>query len=209
MYARAPQRGLRVVAALCAVASLGALVGYVLLGIPMTFTLTFTGLPSILLLFTLAAFARRIDAGQFVHCLIAGAVGGFVATLAYDVSRWVIRVSGLLDYDGFKAIYIFGGWITGAPGTPAAALAGWIYHFWNGIGFGIFYALIVGRGTWLAGLLYGLVMEGMMLGLFPLFLTVTNRVDFILLSLIGHAIYGVVLGLYVRTYGRRWEKGPP
>ncbi len=39
-----------------------------------------------------------------------------------------------------------------------------------------------------------------MLGLFPFFLRVTNKLDFIAVSMIGHLAYGAVLGLLAQQY---------
>jgi hypothetical protein len=197
---------LRWAAAACALAGLGALVAHVAGLMEMPYFLSFIGVPSLLLLFMMAVFARRVHAGVFLTALGAGLVGGLLATFVYDGVRLALNLSGILDYDGFRAITIFGSWMTGTePSTTPAIVLGWLYHFWNGISFGIFYALIVGRGTWYIGLAYGLVMELMMLGLFPFFLPITDRVDFIVLSLVGHAFYGLTLGWFVQTYGRSWK----
>jgi len=198
-------RGLRVSAAVLALISLAALVAHLFGVLPMTFFLTYFGVPSLLLLFSLAAWARRIDAAVFLNCLGVGLAGGLAGTLAYDAARYLLQKTQLFSYDGFTAIYIFGMWISGQPmHSPAAALAGWIYHFWNGLSFGVFYTLTFGRGHWLYGVGYGLVMEILMLGLFPMFLRVSNKLDFITLSLIGHLFYGAGLGVVAQKYGRSW-----
>lgn len=196
---------LRAVGALAAIISLAALVAHILGVLPMVYFLAFLGVPSVLLLFVLAGYAKWVNAGVFVRNTTVGLVGGFLATLAYDGTRALLQVSRIVDYNGFKAINIFGSWISGQPETTfEAALAGWIYHFWNGISFGIFYALIFGRRPWPYGVAYGALMEAGMLGLFPLFLRVTNRVDFIALSVIGHLVYGAVLGRIVQLKAARW-----
>lgn len=196
---------LRVTAAICALTSLGALITQIFGLLPMVYFLTFFGVPSIVLILALAALARRIDATVFMTSLVVGVVGGFVATLAYDGFRLLLRTTQLFNYDGFKSIYIFGSWITGRPAaSDAAAAAGWFYHFWNGISFGLFYTLTFGRRNWLYGVGYGLVMEAMMLGLFPFFLRVSDQVGFITVSMLGHMVYGAVLGLVTQRYARNW-----
>jgi hypothetical protein len=198
-------RWLRWSAAICAITSLGALVTQVAGLLPMVFFLTFFGVPSLLLLLIMAAYARWIDATVFLNALLVGVVGGFVATLAYDGIRLLLRTSGIFNYDGFVAIYIFGGWITGQETTTLpAALAGWTYHFWNGLSFGVFYVLTFGNRHWLYGAAYGIVMELCMLGLFPFFVQVTDRFDFIMLSLIGHLVYGAALGTIAQHWARGW-----
>ncbi|MGH7562380.1 MAG: DUF6789 family protein [Gemmatimonadales bacterium] len=213
--ARRTEVQLRWTAAVAALVGLGALVAQVLGLLPMAFFLTVLGAPSVVLLFVIAAHARRINARTFLRMLRLGIVAGVLATFAYDGSRWLMTSAGIFDYNGFVAIYIFGGWITGSdPSTPASAVAGWTYHFWNGISFGIFYAMLFGGRHWLIGVAYGMLMEAMMLGLFPLFLRVTNKADFIALSLIGHVFYGGVLGSIVERHGMSWavpskSGGPP
>jgi hypothetical protein len=196
---------LRVTAGACALTSLAALVAHVAGALPMVFFLTFFGVPSVVLLLALAAHARRLNASAFLAALAVGVAGGLVATLAYDGFRFILRELGVFKYDGFRAIYIFGGWIAGrGVTTMEAAVAGWIYHFWNGISFGVFYTLTFGNRHWLYGVGYGLFMEACMLGLFPLFVRITNRFDFIALSLLGHTVYGAVLGTVAQRYAQRW-----
>jgi len=62
--------------------------------------------------------------------------------------------------------------------------------------------LIFGKRHWLYGVAYGVVMELCMLGVFPLFLKVSNKFDFVAISLIGHVFYGAILGVYVQRYAR-------
>jgi hypothetical protein len=159
----------------------------------------------VLFLIAIAAWSRRIDAPTFLTAMGVGATGGFAATLAYDGFRWLLRAAGIFQYDGFRAIYIFGSWISGQPvASREASLAGWFYHFWNGVSFGAFYTLALGRGRVRTGVAYGLFMEACMLGLFPVFIRITNRADFIGLSLLGHLVYGAVLGVIAHRYGRDW-----
>ncbi|MGH9649158.1 MAG: hypothetical protein ACRD3I_01680, partial [Terriglobales bacterium] len=53
---------------------------------------------------------------------------------------------------------------------------------------------------WLFGVGYAILMEMCMLGIFPMFLRVSNKVDFIAVSMIGHVFYGAVLGILVQRY---------
>jgi len=197
---------LRLSAGACAAISLAALVAHIFGLLPMAFFLTLFGVPSLLFLFGLAAWARRISATTFLNCLAVGLAGGFLATLAYDGIRWIFGLTHLFQYNGFLAIYIFGSWISGrATTTFAAAVAGWLYHFWNGLSFGVMYTLTFTRKHWLYGVAYGIVMEIFMLGLFPLFLRITNKRDFIVMSMLGHMVYGGVLGLVAQRYTRSWK----
>lgn len=187
----------------CASLSLVALVTHVLGWMPMPFFLDFFAVPAFLALFALAAYARRVRADLFLNGLVVGSLGGLIATFVYDGVRLLVQQTHLLNYNGFLSILIFGSWITGhSTSSAAAAMAGWAYHYWNGIAFGIMYALMLGRRHWLAGVAYGIVMECCMLGLFPLFLKINSKFDFIAISMIGHVFYGVVLGGVVQRYGK-------
>lgn len=199
--------GLRVSGAVCALMSLAALVAHVAGILPMAYFLTFFGVPAFLLLLVLAAYANLLDASGFITCLIVGIGGGAAGTVVYDLVRLALQRGHVFDYDGFAAILIFGSWIIGkATTTWQAALAGWMYHYWNGVAFGVFYLLLAGNRRWWYGIGYGMLMELCMLGLFPTFIRVTNRDDFIALSVIGHIGYGATLGLIAERYGRSWQR---
>ena len=200
-------RALRWTAALCASISLFALLSHVFGPLPMVNFLTFFGVPSVLLLFLFAAFANWIDAPVLLNSLAVGLFGGMAATIVYDLVRWVLNQTIFTHYYSFKAIYIFGSWITGKDSSSAeAAVAGWIYHYWNGLSIALFYVLTFGRRRWYYAVGWALFMEACMLGLFPLFLQVTDKLDFIALSMIGHFAYGVVLGLIAQKYARNWQE---
>ena len=192
---------LRVSAFLLAAVSLAALLAHVLGVLPMPYFLTVFGVPSLLLLFALAALGRRINARVFTSGLVTGLWAGLVATFFYDGVRLVIERTHLFGYSGFVPILMFGSWITGAEQSSVAArIAGWGYHYWNGISFGIMYALTFPARHWVFGVGYAILMELCMLGIFPMFLRVSNKVDFIAVSMIGHLFYGAVLGILVQRF---------
>ena len=192
---------LRAIAFLAAAVSLAALLGHVLLHVPMVYTLQFVGLPSIVVLLALGVYANRIHEAPLVNGIVVGAVAGCVATIGYDAIRSAIQASHPWGYNGFVPILLFGHWITGAPtGSLPSIIAGWLYHYWNGISFGIMYVMIFANRLWLFGIAYGIVMELCMLGLFPLFIPIANPVGFVLISLIGHLFYGAILGIIAQRY---------
>ena len=196
---------LRIAAAVCSLAGLGAIIAHVFGLLSMPYFLSFVGVPSLLLLMVMAVFARLADERIFLNALWVGIVGGLCGTLIYDGVRYTLYHGGVFNYDGFKAIYLFGHWMTGQDvGSPGAALGGWLYHFWNGLSFGVFYVLAFGNRRFFWGIGYGVVMELAMLGLFPFFLTIDEPVDFVALSLIGHMFYGAALGAVAERYARRW-----
>jgi len=201
--ARREHRGLRLIAVACAAVSGLSLVAHVLGFLPMPYFLEVFGIPSVFMLFALAAWARWVDAGIFVNGLGVGLWAGCVATAAYDGVRFLVERGHWFGYSGFVPILMFGSWITGQPTSSLAAkIAGWTYHYWNGVTFGIIYALTFGRRHWLFGIGYGIVLECCMLGLFPLFVPISRKLDFIAISMIGHVAYGAVLGVLAQKYLR-------
>ncbi len=194
---------LRIIALVCASLSLAALLVHLAGLLPMSFFLMVFGIPSVFLLFTLAALARWLRADIVIDGMRVGLLAGFAATIAYDGIRLIIEHTHIFGYNGFAPILIFGSWITGRPeSTTAAHVVGWTYHYWNGLSFGIMYVLMFGKRHWLFGLAYGIVMELMMLGVFPTFIRVTDRFSFIAVSMIGHIAYGAVLGRVAQKYAR-------
>jgi len=187
----------------CALVSLAALVAHVFHVLPMPFFLEVFGIPSLLVIYALAAYARKINARMLTSGLWVGIWAGLAASLVYDGVRYLVGLTHLFGYNGFVPILMFGSWITGHPTTSTAAkIAGWTYHYWNGATFGVIYTLAVGRRSWWWGVAYGILMECCMLGLFPFFLRVTSKVDFVALSMIGHVAYGAVLGMLAQKYLR-------
>src|SRR5215467_3355458 len=194
-------RALRISLIACSLISLAALVAHVLHVLPMPFFLEVFGVPSLLALYALAAYARKIDAHILTQGIYVGSLAGLAASVVYDGVRFLIERGHLFGFNGFVPILMFGSWITGQPvGSTASKIAGWSYHYWNGATFGVIYALALGRRRWWWGLGYGILMECCMLGLFPMFLRVTNKFDFVAVSMIGHLFYGATLGLLAEKY---------
>lgn len=207
--ARTPDRHLilRIVAAVFSLLGMAGIITQVFGIVSMRYALTFVGIPAFLAVLTLATIARRLQAEVYLNALWVGTVGGLVATGAYDLSRLLLMWSGIFQFNAFGAIPIFGSWITNTPSTSdPAQIAGWIYHFWNGISFGIFYSLVFGRGHWILGVLYGVAIEMMMLGVFPYFVPLTDVRGMITISVIGHVFYGGTLGLFAKRYGKNWDQ---
>lgn len=187
----------------CAFVSLAALVAHVFHVLPMPFFLEVFGLPSLLVILALGAYAKKINAVMLTNGLWVGCWAGLAATVVYDGVRFVVEHLHPFGYSGFVPILMFGNWITGQPMySLTAKIAGWSYHYWNGATFGVIYTLAAGRRFWLWGLAYGILMECCMLGLFPFFLRVSDKTGFIAISMIGHLFYGATLGVLAQKYLR-------
>src|SRR2546425_10987236 len=85
------EAALRLSAILCSGVSALALVAHVLGFLPMPFFLEVFGIPSLLVLLALVAFAKKIDAEMFLNGLWVGLCAGVVATLVYDGVRLLVE----------------------------------------------------------------------------------------------------------------------
>ncbi len=202
---RLPMRDVLLLVVLAGTSGAG-IIAHTLGWISMRYSAPVLVVPSAVVLVGLV-FARRGEAERVTIIgdrLLYGAVWGLIATFAYDLIRPPIVELLSLDFNPFKAMPIFGNLITGRPEDDGVArVVGWAYHFWNGIGFGMMFSLVRPRGRWLAGLVWGLGLQGFMMAIYPDFLQA--RLDdpgFMYTGLFGHAVWGVVLG-----WGLSW-KGP-
>jgi hypothetical protein len=187
-----------------------ALAAHILWDLSMTWLAGFVVLPASAFLVILAFLGQgRTDRAKiFSNRIIAGAVFGLMATLVYDISRPLLVEVFQLDFNPYRAHPIFGSLITGRPESDDVAVAvGWAYHFWNGISFGMMLALILPRATWWQGLIWAEALQFFMMMLYPRFLEV--RLDdpaFLATGLVGHGLYGIVLGLLLNRYGPTSDK---
>lgn len=175
--------------------------------VPMSFTVPFVVLPATSVLVGLVLMQRRLYGRlhRFSQLIARGAVVGLGATLVYDAVRPLLVTALGLSFDPYRAIPIFGTLITGLPATDPATLAsGWVYHFWNGISFGMMFALVRPAGGIAWGVAWAMVLQGLMMLTYPMFLQA--RLDdpgFMLSGLIGHGLWGIVLGAGIREWARR------
>ena len=102
--------------------------------------------------------ARREDLAELRALLVAGLVGGILGTIGYDLFRVPFVLAGLrvlapIDSYGVLAL-------DAAASSTLTGFTGWSYHFANGIGFGLSYAVIAGRGRhWGWGIGWAMVLE--------------------------------------------------
>lgn len=162
--------------------------------------------PAIVILLVTLAQARKASRHDLYGRIVAGIWAGGFATLAYDVVRLPIAMSGL---PVFKAISYFGTLITNqvAP-TAVSELVGWAYHLSNGIGFGLMYAVVVPRPRWWSAVLWGTTLEGAML-LTPYAEVFGYKLSnkFVAITLGSHIVYGIVLWATLRPF--RLGEGAP
>lgn len=161
-----------------------------------------------------AAVWRRIPARDrpvIRRRAVVGLAAGALATLAYDLCRLMAVTLLGLSFRPFDVFPIFGRLLIGKD-VPAilAAVIGFLYHCANGIGFGIAYMFLFRRVGVVSGLLWAALLEGMMVSLYPSWLSIKALDEFAGVSVLGHFAYGFVLG-YVARCGieGRWPFTPP
>ena len=172
---------------------------------PMRITVPSLALPSLCLLLALTVGAPPAAMSGTAALVRRGALAGVLATLAYDVIRPPMRWAFGFEYDPFRAVTLFGELITGQTGTALAHLAGWTFHAIDGISFGIIFASIFPRGGVLPGLAAAGVLQMLLMLSYPFLVGVPlGNAGFLTMGVVGHAVFGVVLGAVVRQgHGRQ------
>ena len=182
-------------------------------------------MPALIALGGLAHFDRKRGNGELWQGIMLGLSGGFIAAVAYDVFRlpfvyskaWGIS-SIVPPMNLFKVFPRFGAMVLGEPieqehYTLLTQLVGWLYHFSNGATFGVMYVAMAGnptRRSWLWAVVMALVLElGMLLTPYPQVFGITVNPRFVLVTIAAHAIFGVGLGLTVRSLARSLANRPP
>jgi len=175
------------------------LVLFVLLGLPLPLTLL-TGWIAIAV--GIGWYERTAPAharARFHEVVRVGAIAGLGATVAYDLSRLALVRLFDLDIQPFGAFGAFGDAL-----LPGSARDGWVrvagigYHLVNGVSFGIAYTGLFRRRGALMGIAYALVLEAVMLAIYPGWLDIEARREFTQMSLLGHVAYGATLGAIAR-----------
>lgn len=171
--------------------------------IPMTFTVSFVVLPMAIILVAFALFYSKSKKFQYFNSLIIqGGKWGLIATLFYDAIRPLLKLIFRFDFNPFRAMPIFGELITGLEQTATLAIAaGWTYHFWNGISFGMMFALLVPKGGMFKGFIWSMILQGLMMWVYPHFLAVRlEDPGFLMTGIVGHGLWGIVLGYGIKRY---------
>jgi len=190
-----------------------------------TFTL-YVEIPATALLILIAFTDLAKGDRRLWRAVVIGAVGGLLASFAYDLYRlpWVITA---IDKIGpmclrlplYKVFPQFGAMILGQHYTLQQTdsqykllthVVGWIYHFSNGVTFGIMYMALIGdpaKRSWLWAIVLAEGLELAMLftpytGFFGIGLTVR----FVVATLTAHLLFGIVLGLFARREARNWSR---
>jgi len=146
--------------------------------------------------------ARRPDLADMRTLLIAGLVGGLIGTIGYDLFRVPFALGGLrvlapIDSYGVLAL-------DAAASSTVTGFTGWSYHFANGLGFGLAYAAIAGKGRhWGWGLGWALLLEtATVLTPFASTYALTGKWVPITIAYAAHVPFGLALGWCVQHADR-------
>jgi len=183
-----------------------AILAHVFLRVPMVFTVPFVVMPTGAIIIVAILMRSRLygKAHTFASQVTLGGLCGLTGTLFYDVVRPLLTVLIQFHYEPYKAIPIFGSLITHRPPTDGLAITmGWLYHAWNGITFGMMFALFRTRGGVISGIIWGIGLQILMFITYPHLLRIRwNDPAFMTVGLVGHGIWGAVLGYTVT----KWSK---
>jgi hypothetical protein len=172
-----------------------ALVVYTLAGLSLLWT--FIGVAGLGMIVFAATLCRMkfSDRRLLLRVIAIGAISGLTATIAYDLVRLLLVELGNLNIRPFETWRLFGIGLIGADQSQTAIMAaGTFFHFFNGIAFGISYTIAFGRRGPLAGIVWALILEAIMVSLYPSWLDLKALDEFLSVSIFGHVVYGSVLG---------------
>jgi hypothetical protein len=185
-------------------------------------------IPATAALIALAIADRAKGDGLLWRGVVIGAVAGFLAACAYDIFRIPFVVAAAdnvgpewLRLPLFKVFPRCGAMILAQPYnanttdsqfTLAAHAVGWVYHFSNGITFGVMYMALIGdatRRSWLCAVLFATGLElAMLFTPYTSFFGIHLTTKFVIATLSAHVIFGIVLGLLAQRLEQRWRPLP-
>lgn len=139
---------------------------------------------------------------QLKRTLLVGCIAGFLATLAYDASRFLFVAFGQLQFSPFETFTVFGKLIIGQDlSLTLTKTIGTAYHLLNGTCFGIAYCIFFRGKAWWWGIIWALLLEAMMLTVYPGWLNIQAILkEFVAVSVLGHVVYGSVLGILAQRF---------
>lgn len=180
-------------------------------------------IPAMLLLAAMALLDRVKGDRRLFRAVLIGSVAGLVAAFAYDLFRvpWVVGFArqigpGWLRLPLFRVFPQFGAMILNEPFTsnqPASSyslsahILGWIYHFSNGMTFGIMYMALIGdalKRSWLWAIALAAGLELFMLVTpYTSFFAIRMTAVFVVVTLTAHILFGLTLGPLARRMQSR------
>lgn len=136
---------------------------------------------------------------EIADAVAIGAVGGFLATVAYDIVRIPFVMSGIRVYVPNST---YGLWILNAEySTRLTETVGWFYHFANGTAFGIMYALFMRGRHWFFAIVWACLLETIAIfSPYAIVYQLAGKPVIIAIAYFGHVAYGLPLGFMVQRW---------
>jgi len=192
-----------------------ALLGNIILGVPLPVTLATTAIVVIIGTTFLAWRSTPARRRRMLRTAAIGMAAGILATLIYDAAKFALSQLDPTPYNPFEATRIFGQLLLGETAAPGlVVVAGTAFHLLNGTMFGLAYTALFAREgrssvvyAALTGAVWGLFLEAFQLTLYPDWLGIRFVDEFVRISALSHLAYGASLGLIAR-WGFR-QTGPP
>jgi hypothetical protein len=181
-----------------------------------TFTM-YVFAPAMVLLLGFAAADKFWGNGVLFRAVMIGVIAGFAAAIAYDVFRLPFVFATQLGIESvvppmnlFKVFPRFGAMLLNQPIEQAhyslsAHVVGWIYHFSNGMTFGVMYLALVGdaRCHWFRAVLMAVGIEmALLLTPYTGFFRVPLTATFVVVTFAAHLIFGVAMGFTSQRLSR-------
>ena len=198
----------RIVVFLLASTSIASLLGEMYHLWPMRFFTLAVFAPAGGALIAFAFYDRWRGDGRACRIIFIGAIAGLVAAVAYDIFRLPFVFSTRWGLAGvipslplFKVFPLFGAMILGkADGSSLAAnVTGWLYHFSNGVTFGVIYGALVNgqwRRRWPVAIVFAVGLElAMLFTPYPTTFGIRVTETFVVVTLTAHLVFGVTMGL--------------
>lgn len=161
--------------------------------------------PSLVLLVACGLATAQSTRYRRLHTsLVIGALGGLLGTFAYDLVRIPFLPFG---YRLLAPIDSYGVLTLGAESSsPWSGVLGWMFHFANGIGFGVTYAVVAAGRRWQWAMLWGMAIETLNVASPVAGLYALRGPALLAIAYGGHLAYGVVLGKLVADPERTLQR---
>lgn len=191
--------GLRAIVCLLALLSVAPLLAWVYgLG---SFAAWYWGLsvPALVALIGVAVWVGR--GGQrpaLTVALRAGAIGGLLGTIGYDLVRVPFNAAGvrlLSPIDSYGLLIV-----NAVSSSPVTGFAGWFFHATNGVCFGVAFAAVAARRPLWWAVAWAMVLEtATIVSPFVDRYGLSGHPELIVVAYGAHVAYGVPLGLMCRN----------
>ena len=154
-------------------------------------------LPLTLLMIAIGVVVARRQTWWWREAMVAGALGGLLGTFGYDIFRIPFVVAGfqvLAPIDSYGVLLL-----DETTSTAWTGLAGWSYHFLNGVGFGVAYGVVAKGRHWGWGVLWALTLEtATIITPFADSYALRGRWVPISIAYAAHIPFGIALGMTVQ-----------